>query len=209
MRTVLKLQWAKQSGSRSGFALAEFLIAAAVLLILSSFIFGMLVEVQQSSSYQAEVHSVLNNTRIAMQTVQRHIRQAGNDPLGAGIIGITAVSAQEIRIRSDITGSAGPGNPDKGDPDGDTNDSGENIGIRFNSRSRSLEIVPEGGGTQIVAGSISGLSFLFYDADGNLTAAGSEIRRIGVSISGSSLQKDPRTGKAFGVQLNSEILILT
>ena len=55
-----------------------------------------------------------------MQTVEQYIRQAGNDPFCTGVAGIAIVSTEEIQIRSDLTGSAGPGNPDKGDPDGDT-----------------------------------------------------------------------------------------
>ena len=197
----------EDSNSQSGFTLTEFLIAASILLVVSSAIFSMLTEIQHAGSYQSEVQSVLNNTRIAMQTVERYIRQAGNDPLGSGVTGITIVSAQEIQIRSDVTGSAGPGNPDKGDPDGDIGDSGESIAIRFNNRTRSLEIVPESGAAQIVAGSISGLSFQYYDADGHRTAASSEVRKVGISISGTSLQPDPRTGKVFGVQIDGEIRI--
>ena len=197
------------SNSQSGFTLIEFMIAASILLVLSAAIFGMLTEIQHAGSYQAEVQFVLNNTRIAIQTAERYIRQAGNDPLGRGVAGITIVSAQEIQIRSDVTGSAGPGNPDKGDPDGDIGDSGESIAIRFNNRTRSLEIVPEGGAAQIIASSISGLSFQYYDASGNRTAASSEVRKIGISISGASLLPDPQTGKVFGVQINSEIQVST
>lgn len=197
----------RKSAAQSGFTLTEFLIAATVLLIVSSTIFRMLNEIQHAGSYQSEVQSVLNNTRIAMQTVEQYIRQAGNDPFCTGVAGIAIVSTEEVQIRSDLTGSAAPGNPDKGDPDGDTSDSGESITIRFNSRTRSLEIVPEGGGAQIVAGFISGLSFEYFDAAGNSTAAGSEVRRIGVTISGASLRPDPRTGKIFGVRVQGEIQI--
>ncbi len=51
--------------------------------------------------------------------------------------------------------------------------------------------MPEGGAAQIVAGSISGLSFQYYDAGGNRTAASSEVRKIGISISGTSLLRTP------------------
>jgi prepilin-type N-terminal cleavage/methylation domain-containing protein len=208
MRNHLKRSGtAKGFASQSGFALTEFLITAAILLIVSSATFRMLTEIQHAGSYQSEVQFVLNNTRIAMQTVERYIRQAGNDPLGTGIAGIAIVSAEEIQVRSDVTGSAAPGNPDKGDPDGDTADSGESITIRLNNRTRSIEIVPEGGAAQVVAGFISGLSFQYYDATGHSTATSSEVRKVGITISGTSLQPDPRTGKAFGVQINGEIQI--
>lgn len=194
-------------GNQSGFTLAEFMVAVSILLVLSSVTFSMLAEIQQSGSYQAEMQAVMNNAQIAMQTAERYIRQAGNDPHEIGITGITIVSSQEVKILSDITGSAGPANPDKGDPDGDIGDSGESVAIRFNARTRSLEVVSESGSAQVVAGSISGLSFRYYDADGNTTLSGGEVRKVGISVSASSQQKDPRTGKAFGVQIESEIQI--
>lgn len=193
--------------NQSGFTLAEFMVAASILLVLSSVTFFMLAEVQQSGSYQTEMQAVLNNAQIAMQTAERYIRQAGNDPHGIGITGITIVSAREIKVSSDITGSAGPADPDRGDPDGDIADSGESVAIRFNARTRSLEIVSESGSVQVVAGSISGILFRYYDADGNTTLSGGQVRKVGISVSASSQQKDPRTGKAFGIQIESEIQI--
>ena len=67
--------------------------------------------------------------------------------------------------------------------------------------------MPEGGAAQIVASSLSDVSFHYYDASGNKTAASGEVRRIGISISGASLLPDPQTGKVFGVQINSEIQV--
>jgi hypothetical protein len=112
-----------------------------------------------------------------------------------------------MRIQSDLTGSAGPGNPDKGDPDGDSADSGENIAIRYNPGNRSLEILPSGGSIQIVASHISDLTFAYYDAKGNPTALGTDVRKVGIVISGASLRPDPQTHKVFGVQLYSEIQV--
>lgn len=192
---------------QSGFTLAELLISVLILSIASAAIFSVLAEIQHAAGYQAEVQSVLNNTQIAMQVVQRYVRQAGNDPLGCGVVGITIVGPEEMRVKSDLTGSAGPGYPDKGDPDGDIGDSAENVAIRYNNKTRSLEVVPAGGTAQIIAGNISGLAFSYYNAAGGTAATGAEVRAIGISISGASLQADPRTHQVFGVQLNSEIQV--
>ena len=192
---------------QSGFTLTELLISTLILFIASAAVFSVLAEIQHTAGYQAEIQSVLNNTQIAMQTVQRYIRQAGNDPLGRGVVGITIVGPEEMRIQSDLTGSAGPGNPDKGDPDGDTGDSAENVAIRYNSNIRSLEVVPVQGAAQIIAGNISGITFSYYDASGNAAATGAEVRTVGISISGTSLQPNPRTHQVFGVQLNSAIQV--
>jgi prepilin-type N-terminal cleavage/methylation domain-containing protein len=193
-------------GCQAGFSLIEFLLASLVLLIVASMVFRLLSEIQRTAGYQAEVQSVLNNTRIAIQTVERYIRQAGNDPLKSGSSGITIVSATEVQIRSDRTGSSGAG---KGDPDGDVDDPGENVTIRYNKKSRSLEVVPHGGPAQIVANYISDLSMKYYNSEGEPTASGNEVRRIAVTISGSTLQPDPDTGRIFGVKLSENIRVLT
>ena len=62
---------------QSGFTLTELLISTLILFIASAAIFSVLAEIQHTAGYQAEIQSVLNNTQIAMQTVQRYIRQAG------------------------------------------------------------------------------------------------------------------------------------
>lgn len=195
--------------TQGGFGLAELLVSTSILLVTAASVFGLLSEIQRKSSYQAEVLSVLNNTQIAMQMVGRYIRQAGNDPLHRGFTGITLAGPSEIGIQSDLTGSAGPGNPDKGDPDGDTFDSGEDVLIRYNNSTRSLEIVPGGSSAQVVAGYISGLSFLYYDSEDRPTAAGSDVRKIKVTISGTSLLPDPDTRRNFGVQLSSTFRMAT
>jgi hypothetical protein len=195
--------------SQSGFGLAEFLMSALILLITALSVFALLDDVQRSAGYQTEVQSVLNNTRLAVQTVGRYLRQAGNDPLGSGQSGITIISATEVLVKSDLTGSAGPTYPDKGDPDGDTLDSGESVTIRYNSRTRSLEIVPEGASAQVVASCISGLSFAYYDASGGLTTVGKDVRKIHVTISGASLLPDPVTRRSFGVRLSSDFQVAT
>jgi Tfp pilus assembly protein PilW len=191
-------------GDQAGSTLVEFLIASLILLAVSSAVFEMLSETQRVAGYQAEVQSVLNNTRIAIQTVERYVRQAGNDPLVRGFSGITVVSAKEVRIRSDRTGSSGTG---KGDPDGDTDDPGENITIRINEKSGSLEIVPQTGPAQIVANYITDLSMKYYDARGNPTTDGRKIRRIAITILGSTRQPDPKTGRSFGLTLSENIRV--
>ncbi len=200
---------AGKQNPESGFSLVELLISACVLLIISASVFSTMAEVQRLASYQTEVQAVLDNTRIAMQLVKRLIQQAGNDPFDSGLTAITIVSPTAVQIQADRTGSAGPGNPDKGDPDGDINDSGENITIRFNERARRLEVVPSGGSAQIVADYISGFSLEYFDASGSATTVGPEVRKVSVSISGASALADPQTQEVFGIQLSSDVCILT
>jgi len=201
-------EWSGKGTGDKGFTLIEFLICALTLLLVASAAFSVLSEIQRTASNQAEMQSVLNNTHVAMQAVERYIRQAGNDPFARGLPAVTIVNATEVRLCSDLTGSA-VANPDKGDPDGDADDSGENVAIRFNSRTRSIEVVPDGGSPQIIAGNISDLTFQYYDLEGAETASSGKVRRIGVAITGSSPLPNPQTGHPFGVTLRSEVLIIT
>jgi len=191
----------------AGFSLVEFLLASLVFLIISSAVFTMLAQVQRASSYQTEVQAVLDNTRMAMDQVAHLIRQAGNDPFNTGTPGLSITDATEVRVRSDLTGSA-PGQPDKGDPDGDTNDAGEDVVIRYNSSARTIEMVPQGGSAQTLAGNISAFSMSYFDQGGGSTVIGSSVRRVTVSITGATTLADPQTGEVFSMQLGSEIQLV-
>lgn len=195
--------------SESGFSLVELFMSATILLVISIAVFGALDRIQRTAGYQAEVQAILDNTRNALQAMERCIRQAGNDPHGSGFEAISIVGPAELRVRSDITGSIRSGNGDKGDPDGDINDSGENFLIRYNNGQRRLEMASRGGPAQIIAENISGLSMEYFDSNGRPTVVGKEVRKITITIIGSSLYKDPWTGRPYGVQLESTIRMLT
>lgn len=190
----------------SGFSLIEFLVASIVLLILSYSVFSSLNEIQQAASRQADTQEVLDNTRIALETVTRCIRQAGNDPLGIGIEAVSIVSPEEVRIRSDLTGSEGPGKPNRGDPDGDINDFGEDVSIRYNSLRRRIEMVSGDGPAQIVADRISGFSLEYFDDEGLPTENSAAVQKIRVEISGTG-RRQAHEKSWFGFLRSGIILI--
>ena len=195
--------------NETGFTLLEFIVSTVILLVISMVLFGAVNEIQHTAGFHVEMQAVLDNTRMALQTLERRIRQAGNDPYRKGFEAVSIINPTEVRFRSDITGSAGPGNPDKGDPDGDTNDSGENLTIRYNEGRQRIELISGNGPAQIIADNISGLSLEYLDADGNPTGTGGDVRKIIVTISGTAPRSDPATGRRFGVQLSSTIRILS
>jgi len=181
-----------------GFALAEFVISTVVMLVLSAGVFTMLTGAQSSSGYQTEVLSVMENTRVAMRTLERSIVQTGNNPLSASFTPLTITGATQIRICSDLTGSAGG---DQGDPDGDTQDANEDITIRYSPDNRSIELVLSDGTVQTLAQYISGLNLVCLDKDGVATTTAADVRAIRITINGSSTVANPRTRKTFGLTL--------
>jgi len=201
---------AGDSAGASGFSLAEFLVSTFIMLLVASAVFAMLAETQRAASYQTEVQAVLDNARIATDTVERILRQAGNDPLAVGFPGLTIVSGTEVRVRSDLTGSAaGAGEPDKGDSDGDTADAGEDVTIRYNAANRSLEVTPNGGSAQAVANYITAFNMQYIDANGGATGLGANVRKVRVALSAATTLADPQTKRTFGLQQASDVQIAT
>ena len=189
----------------TGFSLMELLMATAVLGLLAASLFPFLNNLQMETSYGVEKRAVIDNVRVAMETLEKYIRQAGNDPNGAGFQGVTIVSDQAVTIQSDVKGSHGS---DKGDPNGDVNGSDENVTLRFNPNNQALEVV-SGGTAQIVCNRVHEIKFRYYDADGNITTDGSKVRRIAVTITGLADQPDPKTRVVFGIRLEREIRLFS
>jgi Tfp pilus assembly protein PilW len=187
-----------------GFSLVEFMISSLVLLVVAAAIFTLLSQLQRTASYQTEVQGVLENTRIAMESITRILQQAGNDPRAVGFAALTITNATEVRIRSDLTGSA-PASPDQGDPDGDTGDSGEDVIIRYNAAARTIELVPTGGVGQPIASNISAFLMQYFDHTGAATILDSDVRKIRIIITGASPLADPQTRMVFSLQLSSDV----
>jgi len=190
-------------GDNAGFSIVEMLIVTLILGILAASLFPLLNDFQRDAAYRSETQAVLDNIRVAIETLEKYIGQAGNDPHGTGFEGITIVSDQAVTVRSDLKGSHGS---DKGDPNGDVNGSDETVTIRFNPSNQSVEIVA-GGTAQIVCNHIRDLRFGYYDADGNITTDGNNVRRITVTISGLADWPNPRTQEVFGIEFEREIRI--
>jgi hypothetical protein len=195
--------------SDAGFILAEFLLSTAILLLASASVYSVLAEIQRWTSYQSEVEAVIDNTRMAIETAERILRQAGNNPHNIALSGISIISSTQVRIKSDLTGSLGPGQPDKGDPDGDVNDSWEDVTIRYNPASGTLDLVSAGGSAQAIASYITGFSLKYYDASGAETSIGNDVREITITISGAAAVPNPQTHIPFGIQLSSTVQIAT
>jgi hypothetical protein len=209
MKKTKMLQIAPPSGSQrtqeeSGFGLVEFLMSTLVVMSLSAGIFTILTDMQSNSGYQAEVVSVMENTRVVMSTLGRYIVQAGSNPRAASFTPVTITSSTQVQICADVTGSSGGS---QGDPDGDILDTDENVTMRYDQTARSIELVDGNGTIQTLANYISAFTLNYFDKDGNVTTVGADVRKIRVTISGSSTVANPRTKKRFGLTLTSDFTL--
>lgn len=205
-RNTLFRLWAAATRAH-GFSLPETLIASCLVALIGAAAFGMLGDLQQTASIQADMQSALEGTIVSLDMVGRFLRQAGNDPRAMSFTGIAAFAVDQIRVRADCTGSAAPGNPDKGDADGDTDDAYEDIVIRRDRNADTIVLVTAGGGAQTVAENISGLALQFFDSFGNETISGSGAARARITVNGSCRTIDPRTRRPPGLRLSCDILL--
>lgn len=206
MRRTTRAHDRSAASGEAGFSLVEFLMSTLILLAVSAAVFTMMAETQRTATYQTEVQGVLENSRIAMDTLERYIKQVGNNPSSAAFEPVTVTSSTQVRLRSDLTGSA-TGQSDKGDPDGDTSDVGEDVTISYDATSRQIRVTPQGGAAQPIADYISAFTLDYYDESGTATTVGANVRKIRITITGSSTLAHPQTGKTYGVQLQSDVQI--
>jgi hypothetical protein len=189
-----------------GFSLAEFLICTLILLVVAASVFSIVNRAQRVAAYQAEIQGVLESTRYAIMVMERIFQQAGNDPHSVGFPGISGMSATVVRVRADLTGSAAtasPPDPDKGDPDGDTLDSGEDVTIQFDASTRTIYL-----NGQPFVSNIAAFSLQYFDKNGGNAATGDQVTKIRIILTGQSPFRDPQTGRVFSMQLSSDVQLL-
>jgi len=191
--------------SEHGFSLVEMLIASMLLVVLGGSVLALLVEIEQVAGFQSDQQAALQNTLLGMDLVERLLRQAGNDPRDIGLNALSLAAPNQVRACADLTGASAPGSPDKGDADGDTNDSFEDVVIRRNSSADTLEVVPAGGGVLAVAENITGFSINFFSDQGAPIPAGPSAVRARIALSGRSRTVNPRSRRAFALQLAKDV----
>jgi Tfp pilus assembly protein PilW len=184
----------------TGFSLAEFLISALILLVISGSIFMMLAQTQRAASYQTEIQAVLENMRIALNTLERVFRQAGSNPTSAAFAGVNSMTSQGVRILADLTGAGGTG-----DPDGATTGPDEDITVSYDSTSRSIRLASGNGTPQPIANYISNFQLQYFDDTGAATTLNTAVRKIRVTVTGASALADPQTNQRYSLQIASDV----
>lgn len=167
-----------------GFTVTELLIAMAVGGVLLAAVVSTFVLQDKSYDVQEQVTEMVQTTRAAMDMIGREIRMAGYDPTGACFDGIP-YSATQLQIGADLGGTK-PNDP----PDGDTDDSNENIIYSYDSKNLQIDR-NTGGGRQPFAENIEAFSFAYLDRNGSPTTMTADIRQIRVTITGRTSKRDP------------------
>ncbi len=138
-----------------GFTLVELLVAMMVALLAMAAIYSTFLNQHRSYRIQEETAEMQQNLRAAMLYMEREIRMAGCDPMGAADAGIIKAERDLIRFTEDVRG-----NSSGSDPDGDTDDPNEDI--TYSLKGKNL-VKNTGGGNHMVAQNIDAVDFVYLD----------------------------------------------
>jgi type II secretory pathway pseudopilin PulG len=203
-----KSQDLTSSSSSRGFTLAEVLINSVVLLLIMAGIMVVMSQSQRSYSRQYQLMKASRVARMSMHQIQSFLRQAGNDPSGIGLVPVTRDNANQLTIRSDVTGSIGTGITATGEPDGTLDNLYEQVTISYVPVNDQLVITTSAGGTpQILANDIVELQWTFYDLSGTPNpAADADIARVAIRMAVET-ETDLETGTVNTLTLESEAML--
>lgn len=156
--------------STAGFSLVELLVAIVVAGILASGMVHLFLVQNQAYLRQNQGVLVSQNARAGFDMVVRELRNAGYDPRGLALAGITKWKPDTFAWTADLNA------------DGDVLDSGENILFFHNSGANTL--VRKEGLTDItVADGITTLDFdYFKDHLGTPATSADQIQQVHVEI---------------------------
>jgi len=108
--------------SHYGFTMTELLVAMGISGIVMAGTYSVYHTHQKSYVAQEQVVAMQQNLRAARYFMEREIRMAGCDPTQSADSGIVTADGNSIRVTLDITDDAATG-----PPDGDTDDTDEDI----------------------------------------------------------------------------------
>ncbi len=199
---------------KKGFSLIEALFVVLTLSAVLGSIFGIAYKAQVSFDEEKRFTEASQHARIATDEITRYIRQAGNDPLkclktlpGGPYPGVERISSQQIRIRTDITGSYnGPG-ARTGDPDGKLLSPFEDVTIGYDPGSKRVYLIDHalGATPQILADNIDNFGFLVQDSSGGPPATNFDIAAVDVLM----VAKAPRraANRISSVRYRSHVFV--
>jgi prepilin-type N-terminal cleavage/methylation domain-containing protein len=173
--------------SQNGFSLIELLISMVIVSIILGILSSIIWGVNKSYAVHRPRMESVSDANAALDIMARLIRMAGNNPNAiAGLQGIdpgTAVSGQynTIRIRSDWHG-----NTTSGPPDGDTNDSFEDITFTVVSGQLLKQENPADTAPVEFLDNVDSIRFTYFDTNNtpitDPVANNSAIARVNIEI---------------------------
>lgn len=159
----------RNGNGEQGFSLIELMIVVLIMTIILGILGGIVANVNDSYTGERPRIEALTEASAAMDTMARVIRMAGNNDASAAI---TPTGTDTIRIRGDWNA-----------PDGALTGVYEDVLFTISGDSIIKREPGDATGTAIeLFGKIGSLRFIYYDSDGNLTAAADRIARVRIEL---------------------------
>jgi len=194
--------------SPKGFTLIELMIAMAVGLVLLAAVYSVFNLQNKELNKQEQIAVMQDDAKMAMEMMTREIMMAGygvtstlprcvgsTTATNSPCVGITAANANSISFTMDVTDDS-----DTGVPDGDRDDTNENITYNLYTTSDGVPALGRKSKTtqinqQPVVENVSALAFTYMPATGTTATTDlSLIRRVQISITTRTANVDPSTG---------------
>ena len=172
------------SGSR-GFALAELLVALAIVGMVMAALAGLLREGEQAYLTGAAQVEAQQSARVAVERLARELRGAGVDPTGAGFPALVNPSPTGFTIQNDLNG------------DGVIRGNRETVTYSLTGRTLRRNA---GGGAQPLIEGVESLALAYLDGDGNPAATPGEIRTVLIAIT-----TRPDGSRRGGVSMTTQV----
>lgn len=193
--------------SERGYSLFEFLLVALIFVLLSGSVFSLIVNGQRQFTAEEDLKEAVQNARMAMEIVERMVREIGNNPRripcdDPNVPRLTEISSSRIRFISDLTGTNG-----QGDPDAKIDGPLENVTIEFDDVNDSITMRSGSGTAQPLARDILALRFEGFDRNGSATTDPACVVKLRVTILAGAPERNLQEGGREAFALSSEVFL--
>lgn len=142
-----------RAASDRGFTLMELMVTLTILGLVLVVVTSILVSTGRVESRTVRRAAVQASSRQAVSLMTTELRQAGMDPVPAGIVGIVSAQAKSIRVRADLSG----------DGTIQTAEPSEDVTYAYNDTTRVVTRDPGSGPAAILA-NVTSLQFSYFDS---------------------------------------------
>jgi type IV pilus assembly protein PilW len=148
-----------RAASNRGMTLVELMVTLTILGLVILVVTSILLSSSRVESRTVRRATVQSASRQAVSLMTTELRQAGMDPVPAGIVGIVAGQANMVHVRADLNGDGAI----------QTAEPSEDVTYRYDDTTRVVTRDP-GAGPQAILNNVTAMQLTYFDAAGQPVA---------------------------------------